>query len=77
MQWQKLMDRIIIVQPESNYKTVIDQDVIIVVINPIKYKSHINLKCDLQTLYKWLINTLLLIRCTFQQQAKMLLLIAM
>lgn len=28
MQRQKLMDCIVIMQPESNYKTIIDQDVI-------------------------------------------------
>lgn len=29
MQWQELMDCIIIMQPESNYKIIIDQDVIL------------------------------------------------
>lgn len=29
MQWQKLMDCVIIMQPESNYETIIDQDAIV------------------------------------------------
>lgn len=44
--------------------------VITMVINPIKNKSHTNLKCDLQTLYKLFANTLLVNLCSVHQQTK-------
>lgn len=57
-------------QSQNNYWPGCDCGFITVLINPIKYKSRANLKCDLQALYKLLRNALLVHWRSVQQQAK-------